>query len=578
MLRSPSDRIRKRTRKVAFCALAAATISTTAFAQEPPLDISLAGPLPATASAGCELGIYGGSGINPATRTYGSPRSAGADNNNPNNYNAPLYATPDAGTNAPLYSTPSDGQNAPLYSTNDPGNNAPLYSNQSILNNRTLVGGYATAVNSPAPVQCKSGIPAGEWLIYPSVRMYSIYSNNFFLAPSDQLSTFDFGITPSVTAEWSNGIHSTTISANVDTQRFPTFNEIDTFDRQATITQKYSPLPDWTFSVLGDYTHKTITNSLTNSIPTAITTAITQPTLLPNGNTELPNGTIVSPTGQIVGNVNTGTTANGQTLVNPYDQYTGTASVTKIFNRAILTLNASAQQTAYQFTQNPGSPSGFTTFFSKTFSGSGAAWLNPTIYAYSNATLSMRTTATLIDPHSDVYRMEGGFGTRQIGLFKASIYSGYQGSSTDGSTPAGGILYGGSLSYYPSEAWTIMAKLDTTINRAAANAAASNQALAINSPEQIALSSSTTIVTPSLQTQYQLNRQWALIENFSYSQIDYHNSARLDNAWQTDTQLTYEMWRNMTLAWEYAYTAIISNAPGSTARRNYVLMSAEYHF
>ena len=371
MLRFPSDRIGKYIRKAAFCALAAATISTTAFAQEPPLDVELTGGLPGTTGGGCDLGVFGGQGgsINPARRTYGPNTTAtGADNNNPNNYNAPLYATPNAGTNAPLYSTPSEGQNAPLYSTNDPGANAPLYSNQSIINDRSLVGGYANAVNSPAPIQCKSGIPAGEWLIFPSVRMYSIYSNNFFLAPSDRLSTFDFGVTPSVTAEWSNGIHSTTISANVDTQRFPTFNELDTFDRQATITQKYSPLPDWTFSVLGDYTHKTITNALTNSIPSAITTAITQPTLLPNGNTELPNGTIVSPTGQIVGNVNTGTTANGQTLVNPYDQYTGTATVSKIFNRAILTLNASAQQTAYQFTQNPGSPAGYTTFFSKTFS------------------------------------------------------------------------------------------------------------------------------------------------------------------------------------------------------------------
>ena len=155
MLRSPSDRIGKHIRKVAFCALAAGTISTTAFAQAPPLDVPLAGPLPATASAGCELGLYGGSGINPATRTYGSPRAAGADNNNPNNYNAPLYATPDAGTNAPLYSTPSDGQNAPLYSTTDPGNNAPLYSNQSLLNNRTLVGGYATTARLPCSAKAE---------------------------------------------------------------------------------------------------------------------------------------------------------------------------------------------------------------------------------------------------------------------------------------------------------------------------------------------------------------------------------------------------------------------------------------
>jgi hypothetical protein len=174
--------------------------------------------------------------------------------------------------------------------------------------------------------------------------------------------------------------------------------------------------------------------------------------------------------------------------------------------------------------------------------------------------------------------VQGGLGTRQIGLWTASIYYGYQGSNADGSTPAGGLLYGGKLSYFPTEAWAITATIDTTINHAASNAPASSQALAVSSPEQIALSSSTRVTTPSLQSQYQLNRQWALTEIFSYSQIDYYNSARLDHAWQTDTQLTYEMLRNMTLTWAYTYTAIISNVPGNTARRSFVLMSADYRF
>lgn len=581
MRRLASDRIRASIRSAAVCALALITFTTAGFAQEPPLDVTPSGVLPGLASFGCDLGLPGGEGVLglPQAPAITNNTVTGADNNNPNNYNQPLYAAPNAGTNAPLYGTPTEGENVPLYSTPTPGGNVPLYSDSSIRNNGNLLsGGYATAENSPAPISCRSGIPVGQWLLYPSVHLYSIYSNNFFLAPTDRISTFDFGVTPSLTAQWSNGIHSTTIYANVDTQRFPTFNALDTFDRQATFTQQYSPLPDLTFTALGDYTHKTITSALTNSIPTPITNPIVQPTRLPNGNFQLPNGTIISPTGQVVGNANGASAANGQTLVNPYDQYTGTATVTKIFNRAILTLSASAQDTAYQSVQNPGTPGSYSAYFTKTFTESGATWLNPTIYAYSNGSLSMRTTGTPVDPHSDAYRMEGGFGTRQIGLFKGAIYSGYQGSSADGSTPAGGILYGGRLSYYPSEAWTITAALDETINHAAANAPASTQALAVNSPEQIALSSSTRITTPSLQSQYQFTRQWALLENFSYSQIDYYNSARLDHAWQTDTQLIYEMQRNMTLSWEYEYTAILSNASGSTARRSFVLMSADYKF
>ena len=188
----------------------------------------------------------------------------------------------------------------------------------------------------------------------------------------------------------------------------------------------------------------------------------------------------------------------------------------------------------------------------------------------------MRTNGEGADPYSQAYRVEGGIGTRQFGLFRASIYSGYQGSNADSSGIAGGLLYGGKISYYPTLAWTITAALDGTINHASGGV--SNLALTANSPEQIALSSSTRITTPSLQTQYQIGPQWTVIGNFSYSQIYYYGSPRLDNAWSADAQLNYEIWRNMTLGWEYAYTNIQSNVPGDSAIRNYLMMSANYRF
>jgi uncharacterized protein (PEP-CTERM system associated) len=163
-------------------------------------------------------------------------------------------------------------------------------------------------------------------------------------------------------------------------------------------------------------------------------------------------------------------------------------------------------------------------------------------------------------------------------LFRGSAYFGSQGSNTDGSGSSGGLIYGGRISYYPSLAWTITAALDETINHAPASGAVSTQALSVNSPVQIPLSSSTRITTPSLQTQYQISQQWTAIGNFSYTQIDYYGSPELENAWQADVQLNYEIWRNMTLGWEYAYTDIISNLPGNSAKRNYLMMSALYRF
>ena len=65
-----------------------------------------------------------------------------------------------------------------------------------------------------------------QWLLYSTVRLYSLYSDNLFQAPLNPISVLGFGLTPSLTAEWSNGIHSTTLYGNIDRQVFPTDNEV----------------------------------------------------------------------------------------------------------------------------------------------------------------------------------------------------------------------------------------------------------------------------------------------------------------------------------------------------------------
>lgn len=574
------DRITNHVRRAALSTLFFLGCTASCFAQsEPPLGVPRAGALPGLASSGCDAGLANSANIYGNAGLYGN---AGADINTTSDLNSPLYSSPSAGVNVPLFSNSLD--NVPLYSAPNSGFNAPLYSNNSSLSrNSNLSGGYYPGISgSPVsyggtPIACRSGIPVGEWLIYPSIRLYSIYSDNLFLAPTSPLNAFGFGATPSVTAHWSNGIHTTTLFASVDTARYPTENLIDTFDKKATFTQDYSPLPDLSFTVLGDYSHTTVTGSLTNSIPTAIATPVTNPTRLPDGNFELPNGEIVTPTGQVVGNISAGSAANGISVVNPYDQYTTTASVSKIFNDAILTLSGSVAQTDYQSEQNPGSLQAFSSFTSKTLSEAGSVALGPLFYAYSNGVFSTHTAGAGIDPYTQAYTVVGGIGTRQFGLFRASAYTGYQGSNADTSGTAGGAKYGANISYYPTLAWTITAALDDTINRAPSGGV-STLALAVDSPEQIALSSSTNVLHSSLQTQYQISPQWAVTGNLSNNHISFYGGSRIDNAWQAGAQLNFEMWRNMTLSWEYEYTDILSNAPGQNAMRNFLMMSANYRF
>ena len=289
-----------------------------------------------------------------------------------------------------------------------------------------------------------NAIALGGWQLYPSLDLIIEHSNNYFFSPQTKVPGWAFGVSPSVTAEWSNGIHTTTLFGTFEHLQYPTDNAVNSDDGEATFTQRYAPLRDLSFTFLGDYTHQTIAPGLTSSIPSPIATTATS--VLANGNTVLPNGTIVSPSGQIVGQSNALPTASSLSVVNPYDQYTGSARVEKVFNGGILTLGASVLRLNYE--EQAGQPEDFT---ATTFTEDGAFWLGSIFYAYSDGSFSMRDN-TSPNPDSTAYRVIGGIGTRQFGLFRASLYIGHQGSEASGSGSAGGNVYGGSLTYYYREA------------------------------------------------------------------------------------------------------------------------------
>ena len=608
-----SDLIRSHALRIAFSALFFIGWISACFAQsEPPLTVPLAGRLP---GPGCDAGLggtnlYGNAsptanaspaanasaagnvGLGGITSTSGNAGLGGITSPAGNAAlggitgpagNAGLGGNTSPDGNVPLYSNNSLYGNVPLYGTPDLGGNIPLYSNSSLYNNSTLSSnsslGSSASPGGNVPSSCRSAIPIEGWLLYPSIRVYSTYSDNLFLSPTAPIiKALGLGASPSLTAQWTNGIHTTTIYANFDSEIYPTDNTINTFNREATVTQKYAPLPDLTFTVLGDYTHQTISSSLTNSIPNAISTPPSTPTRLSNGDVELPNGQIVSPSGQIVGQVNPVLANSGIALVNPYDQYTGTATVSKIFNNGILTLGSSLASTDYQSTQGMG-PTSFTSFTTKTFKEDGAFWLGPVLYAYSDGAFSTRTENANLDANSNAYRVVGGIGTRQFGEFRGSLYFGYQGSEVQGSGTAGGEVYGGKISYYPTPAWTITAAIDEIIN-ISSQTAVSTQALTLpaDTPIQVPLSSSTRITNTSLKTQYTISPQWTATGTFGYTRTEYIDSPQRDNAWLADVVLSYDIWRNMTLTWEYQYTSIISNAANTSASRNLVTMSANYRF
>jgi Putative beta-barrel porin 2 len=425
-----------------------------------------------------------------------------------------------------------------------------------------------------------NAITVDGWLLYPTLRLYSLYTDNFFLSPVNALSVGGIGATPSLTAIWSNGIHTTTLYGNVDRQVYPTDNEVNSLTARAGFTQRYEAMRDLTFTFNGNFVHQTSTTGLQNSIQAP--TAAPAITVLPNGNTVLPNGTILSPTGQPIGQTSAPAGSAVPLVVNPSDAFTGTFSVDKLFNRGILSLSTSLSRTNYENQGLQNLNQGTPNFTSSTYTERAAFWLGPLIYAYSNGSMGTFVTDAIPgSPQSSTtsYRVIGGLGTRSNELFSGSVYFGHQGSEGGGAT-AGGNVYGGVLSYRPTVDWAFAGTVDRTINIASQGSATTNLALTL--PGQLAvqvpLGASTVITSVGLRSSHEITQQWFANCQLTYTRIEYVVSPRLDNTWVLDATLRYDIWRNMSLTWEYRYTTILSTAPLTSATSNYGIMAATYRF
>src|ERR1700677_253264 len=118
------------------------------------------------------------------------------------------------------------------------------------------------------PARDPNAIAVDGWLLYPTLRLYSLYSDNLFLSPTSPITAPGFGVTPGLVAVWSNGIHTTTLYGNIDSQGYPTDNDVNTLDGRAGFTQKYEAMRDLIFTVNGNYAHQTWATGLQSSIQT----------------------------------------------------------------------------------------------------------------------------------------------------------------------------------------------------------------------------------------------------------------------------------------------------------------------
>jgi Putative beta-barrel porin 2 len=398
------------------------------------------------------------------------------------------------------------------------------------------------------------------WLFYPEITAYAVGTDNLFQTSTSPIGVGGAGYKPKLITEWTDGIHTTTLYGNLDQRFYPSRSDLNTFDRNGGFIQQYSPLPDLNFKLQGDYTHVTNTG-VVGAIP----------------------GTLVSagsPSPGVQANPTLTVQATGVS-VNPTDTWSAAASVQKLFNHGVVNLTGTLAQTTYT-DQSTQILAGTPNYTQETFAGNGATWLGPLFYLFSDGTYSAHNAAQINASPGDnsiAYRARGGIATRQEALFSAAAYYGYQGSNDEFAGRAGGEIYGGSLSYYPTAQLSFTAAIDETINKATAGGV-SNLALSLptSTAAVVTTSSSTKITAPTLQVAYHITDQWATFGTFGLAHIDFIGSSQIENAWLADVVLRYDMSRSWTFSWEYQYTAIISNVPLSSSTRNYVYTAATYKF
>ncbi len=334
---------------------------------------------------------------------------------------------------------------------------------------------------------------------------------------------------------------------------------------------------DLIFTVNGNFNHQTWSTGLQNSIQ-MFASAPTS-TILANGNNGSPNGT--SPSGQPIGQVTQATASNARLNVNPFNQYTGTFSIDKIFNRGVLSVSGSINRTDYDSQVLQGN------FRSRTLTENAGAWLGPLLYAYSSGSVgTIVTDASSISPapnSTTSYRVLGGLGTRQFGLWRGSLYFGHQGSqsSTVGlpDISTGGDVYGGAIFYYPIPQLAFTGTVDRTVN---ISSQASPTNLALTLPNfaavQVPLTDSTRTTSASLLSTYEITQQWLATVQLGYVRTEYVETPRIDSSWILDAVLRYQVRPNVSLTWEYRYTNIISNAALVSATSNYLIVGTTYGF
>jgi hypothetical protein len=403
----------------------------------------------------------------------------------------------------------------------------------------------------------KEGLAVGGWMLYPSLFVGGVYDRNFNQAPGAQVNLGDNGATLRVSPRLigtydDGGMHKTTIYGIADGQFF----NADTIAATAGVTHTYTPTEDLILDFYGNYTRQT---DIFNSALQFNNNAIGPPA---TANVNLP--IILNPFG---------TTPS----VNPiaYNQFTGSAAVTKTFDQAFMTVRGTAFDIVYDHSDSIPAP------FQTTHDGA-SFWLSGRVgynlaaaYVFAQGDgIFQRFNNSLFDTNG--YRVIGGIGTNDANsLIKGEIYGGYQfqhqeQQNVSVSNPpqdVSGGVFGGRLTYMPTEYLTVVAQVDEIFG------------MATQVAPTVPQGDPTRTTTGVLQATYAMAPDWSVGGRIGYTEGTFIGVSGLNNnGWLFGASFNYEIWRNLLLTLDYQYTNVRSDAMFGDFTRNQYTAGLTYKY
>lgn len=397
---------------------------------------------------------------------------------------------------------------------------------------------YSPQLFSPAnpleePSREYTGMPVAGWMLYASVLGGAVYDDNVYQTHAKPTEAWGFRLQPNLEATRNNGIHKTTIYGFADARFYgDEADDGDVLNAEGGFKHIWEAQRDFILRFDGNVSRKTDINN---------------------------SGQV------IVGGVE-------QTLVDPltYNEFRTSASGLKSFDRFFVGLAGQVTRTTYDDIEDSLGQvisQDYRNQTAYTFSGRVGIHLSPVFYAFTEPSQNWRRfNDSTFD--SEGQRIVAGLGTDRISLFQGEVFAGYQRQDYDNAAfgTVDGEVYGAHLYWYPTRDLTIGIEVDKSIGDSTLATPGNAQGSPVEDTGFLA------------RADYLLSDIWSFSGRAGYDFIDYTATTREDDRWLAGTTVSYFVWRNLALTFDYQYINLDSNITANSFDRNMFTFGGTYKF